>query len=170
MNNSCQEKNAVTDKFSQLKPPDVGSRIKQVRKRLSMSQKEFALAAQTTQATISRAEKGAVTDAVLLYRIASIGGVSVDWLLTGYESRREEKGYAAVAEESVHYGLCPRIAEVIEQLERNPALVNTIARVMGKGKTGIKLLQGIGRLDGEQQRLILRLVTELAKQKGALCN
>lgn len=158
------------DKSSQLKLPDVGKRVTQLRKRLSMSQKEFALATQATQATISRAEKGAVTDAGLLHRIASVGGVSVDWLLTGYESRREERGYAALAEESVHYGLSPEIVEVIEQLKRNPILVNTIVRVLGSGKTGTKLLQGIGRLDEEQQRLILKLVTELAKQRGALCD
>ncbi|MCK4430762.1 MAG: helix-turn-helix transcriptional regulator [Candidatus Aminicenantes bacterium] len=158
------------DKFSQLKPPDVGKRITQLRKRLSMSQKEFASATQATQATISRAEKGAVTDAVLLYRMASLGGVSVDWLLTGYESRGEERGYAALAEESVHYGLSPEIAEVIEQLKRNPILANTIVRLLRSGKTGTKLLQGIDRLTEEQQRLILKLVTELAKQKGALCD
>ncbi len=50
----------MVDKIFQLKPPGVGKRIKQLRKRLPMSQKELALAAQSTQASVLRAEKGAV--------------------------------------------------------------------------------------------------------------
>jgi len=70
-----------------LKEMGVSERIRQIRKKIGLSQEEFAKMLDTTASTISRTErKKRIPRVQLLLNIARKGGVSLDWLLTGKEA------------------------------------------------------------------------------------
>jgi transcriptional regulator with XRE-family HTH domain len=62
----------------------VGARIRQIRRARAATQPGFARLVGSSDSTIKRAERGAfVPRLALLQRIAEVGRVTVDWILTG---------------------------------------------------------------------------------------
>lgn len=65
----------------------LGGRIKSIRKQLGLNQTEFAQKIKVSQAVISGYETDNYTPELeTLLKIASVGSVTLDWLLTGVES------------------------------------------------------------------------------------
>ncbi len=62
---------------------DVGARLAEIRHRLGLTQPAFAARVGIGASTVIRAERGALPRLAALRRIAEVGGVTVDWLLTG---------------------------------------------------------------------------------------
>jgi transcriptional regulator with XRE-family HTH domain len=65
----------------------VGERIREIRRRLRLSQTEFARRLGVIQVSVARYEAGRVPRAEILDRIARLGGVTVGWLLHGQGER-----------------------------------------------------------------------------------
>lgn len=61
-------------------PHDLSTRIHSIRRKLGLTQAEFATALGVNQATVSRWEKGATPDVVALSRISELGGVDLSAL------------------------------------------------------------------------------------------
>ncbi len=66
--------------------PDVGRRIAGIRHRLGLTQPALAAKLGISGSTLIRAERGALPRLAALQRIAELGGVSLDWILTGRDS------------------------------------------------------------------------------------
>jgi transcriptional regulator with XRE-family HTH domain len=66
---------------------NAGQRIREVRKRLRLTQTEFARRLGVIQVSVARYEAGRVPRADVLDRIAHLGGVTVGWLLHGQGDR-----------------------------------------------------------------------------------
>lgn len=67
----------------------VGQRIRQVRRRLKLTQTEFGKRLGVIKVSVARYEAGRIPRANVLDRIASLGGVSVEWLLHGGSTATE---------------------------------------------------------------------------------
>jgi len=74
----------------------VGKRIRQVRRRLNLTQLEFGKRLGVIKVSVARYEAGRIPRANLLDRIASLGGVSVEWLLHGGSAATEGTQPSAV--------------------------------------------------------------------------
>jgi len=65
----------------------IGNKIRQVRSKLGMTQLEMAKAIRHSKQTISGYELGDTYPSIeSLIQLSKLGGVSIDWLLTGQES------------------------------------------------------------------------------------
>ncbi len=62
----------------------IGRRLKKIRRKLGLTQKEFATSIEISEATLRRYESGQnFPDAEVLERIADKYGVNIHWLVTG---------------------------------------------------------------------------------------
>lgn len=69
---------------------DVGARIALIRRRLGLKRYEFAERLGVTRATQGNWEMGQMPRADLLDKLARYGGVSVEWLIHGHDSRGKQ--------------------------------------------------------------------------------
>ncbi len=83
----------------------VGKRIRQVRWRLNLTQQEFGKRLGVIKVSVARYEAGRIPRANLLDRIASLGGVSVEWLLHGGGAATEGTQSPAVGTRKEDRGL-----------------------------------------------------------------
>jgi transcriptional regulator with XRE-family HTH domain len=67
--------------------PGIGDRVAGIRRRLGLSQAAFARLVGVGRNTVAKAERGHLPRAATLGRMARAGGVSVDWLMQGRETR-----------------------------------------------------------------------------------
>lgn len=98
----------------------IGDRIKGVRKAIGMNQTDFGKIFGLTSVAISRYERGRTPNGELLKKIADLGHVSVDWLLTGEEPYAHEKEKAAFVRDGGY--LSDEEERLVELLRRNPEL------------------------------------------------
>jgi transcriptional regulator with XRE-family HTH domain len=82
---------------------NIGQRIRQVRKRLHYTQKEFAKLLGLTAASISAYETGDALPSVdVLLRLPEIVNVSYDWILTGcYMAMTRDKRLIELSDEEL---------------------------------------------------------------------
>jgi transcriptional regulator with XRE-family HTH domain len=71
---------------------EVGDRIRQVRRRLGLTQAEFAKRLGVIQVSMARYEAGRVPRADVLERMARLGGVTLSWVLRGELERQSPAG------------------------------------------------------------------------------
>src|SRR5882724_1535153 len=64
-----------------MRATEVGERISQIRKKLGLTQEEFAERLAVTRASVARYEAGRVPNLSLLRHIARLGKVNVGWIL-----------------------------------------------------------------------------------------
>ena len=83
----------------------VAGRIRQIMRSLDLTQTGLAEALGITQPAISRYLNDRMPPAELCYKLSRLGGVSMEWLLTGSDGTL----YGRVAESSPGYGLSERI-------------------------------------------------------------
>lgn len=96
---------------------EIGGRIKQVRERLGLSQKQLSEELDTTQANLANVERGKIYPNFLFLVYLNIKySVDLNWLISGSE-RAEVKKYA---------GLDDRYRGLIELLSQNPAIEDII--------------------------------------------
>lgn len=69
----------------------VAGRIRRIMRDLGHTQAGLAEVLETTQPAISKYLGGRIPPAEVLYRLAALGGVSMEWLLTGIEPRSAQK-------------------------------------------------------------------------------
>lgn len=92
----------------------VGKRIRQVRRRLNLTQLEFGKRLGVIKVSVARYEAGRIPRATVLDRIASLGGVSVEWLLHGGSAAtegtqpsavgtgKEDRGFGSLSDRTAH--------------------------------------------------------------------
>jgi len=68
-----------------MQDPDVGKRIHRIRRKLGLTQAQFAKRLGVIRGSIARYEAGSIPRLRLLNEIARLGGVTVAWLLQGAE-------------------------------------------------------------------------------------
>lgn len=61
----------------------IGRRILEIRKHADLRQWELAKLLETTQSAVHKYERGVIPEPSRLIRLATIGGTSADWILTG---------------------------------------------------------------------------------------
>jgi transcriptional regulator with XRE-family HTH domain len=64
--------------------PDVGTRIRQVRLALGLSQRELGRRIGKTASAVSKYERGKINEITVLAALANVLGKSIDWLLYGH--------------------------------------------------------------------------------------
>jgi transcriptional regulator with XRE-family HTH domain len=131
----------------------VGRRIRQVRQGLGLTQAGLARQLGVIKVSIARYEAGRVPRANLLDRIATLGGVSVEWLLhggsssqrLGAESCRGDRGFRSL---SVPMRLQHRVSNLPDRYqERFTARVNELkARLLRELDEYVKLLEAENRV------------------------
>ena len=83
----------------------VAARIRQIMRSLGLTQTGLAGALGITQPAVSKYLNDRIPPAELCYKISRLGGVSMEWLLTGSDVSLSGR----VAESSAGYGLQERI-------------------------------------------------------------
>ncbi len=74
-----------------MKLLNIGERIRHIRKTKNLKQAEFARLINSTQNNIAKYENGYTEPNIdTLARIANVGNVSLDWLLTGEDKKRSQ--------------------------------------------------------------------------------
>src|SRR5215831_14600949 len=71
---------------------EIGDRIRQIRKRLGLTQAEFAKQLGVIQVSIARYEAGRIPRANVLERMARLAGVTLSWILRGEHERQSPTG------------------------------------------------------------------------------
>lgn len=69
----------------------VASRIRSIMRRLGVTQAGLAQALNTTQPAVSKYLQGRMPPAEVLFRLAGLAEVSMEWILTGMEARSFQK-------------------------------------------------------------------------------
>jgi len=116
---------------------EIGQRIKKIRKGLGINQTEFGGQFGLTSVAISRYERGRIPNGELLEKIARLGHVTVDWLLTGKETYSEEKEKITFFKEGSY--LSTEEKEVVALLRENPEVL-PLLRKYGALKTEVSEL------------------------------
>lgn len=75
----------ITERQSTTRALEIARRIKELRG--DQTQAQFAARLGMKQPQLARYERGRIPDREVLAKIARVGGVTVDWLLTGQSSR-----------------------------------------------------------------------------------
>lgn len=115
----------------------LGGRIKQIRKMLDLNQEDFAVKLGfETPVAISYYENNKRTpDVSTLVKIAKLGNVSLDWLLTG---EGEMYANAPTSPSKSEYGVQDsELEEIIEWLKENPQDKKLFLKILN-GKKDIK--------------------------------
>lgn len=117
----------------------VGDRIRGIRKVLGLSQNELGESLNITGVAIGNYERGRIPKGKTLQKIAEMGGVTVDWLLTGQGvAYAEEKEKVDFVREGRY--ISEEDEELLELLKENPEVVGLLRRY-GKLKGDIEELQ-----------------------------
>ncbi len=109
---------------------DIGRRIRDIRKRLSLKGEDLGQILGVSKGAISAYERGeAKVSPAYLIRIAELGKVTLDWLVTGEESStgvREEPEKYARDPEVLKTGLLARTIEMVEGILDEPTMSGRI--------------------------------------------
>lgn len=129
----------------------IGSRIRQIREDLSLTQARFAEKIGVDYQSLSKWERNLVVPtANYLIKIASLGNVTTDWLLTGKEPKFKTK---------------PRFdsatAELINYIQTNPKAKKAFIYVMKAHGGSKEIFESIQRLNPEQLKLLQGLLKEM---------
>ena len=84
-----------------MRTPEIGKRIRDVRRRLNLTQAEFGKRLGVKKLSVVRYESGAVSRLDVLRKIAYVGGVTLAWLLEGEEPRMLHETHSAVDEQHI---------------------------------------------------------------------
>jgi transcriptional regulator with XRE-family HTH domain len=95
---------------------EIGSRIRQIRKEQNLNQVALGNKLGLSAQAISKYENGeSDAGAITLSKIATIGGVSLDWLLTGVESIQQGSSQPIVSEGQTDTELWQAVIETVEE-------------------------------------------------------
>lgn len=128
------------------KNTEVGNRIKSIRDRLGLTQMEFGKILGLCTAAINNYEKGRIPAGWILIKIAGIGKVSLDWLLTGKESGEKEEAIMPYWFQR----LDPEHQEVVIKLSSSPTSLKVLAKMFKSKKKAQQLLEALQSLDDRQ--------------------
>ena len=102
-----------------MKNADIAHRIRLTKKKLGVTQEEFAHLLGITQPAVSNYLNGRIPPGPVLLKIAQIGSVSLEWLLTGEGDTKQR-----VSENKMFYQAGEQLAKKINQLP--PELQKTL--------------------------------------------
>jgi transcriptional regulator with XRE-family HTH domain len=130
--------------------PAVGQRIRQARKRMGLTQREFAERLGIIKVSVARYETGRLPRADLLDKIARLAGVTTHWLLHG------EPGSDRPTVASPDAGLSDSVREVLSTL-RNELLLESELHISRRNRYRQRFIESAERMRreiGEYRRLL----------------
>ena len=143
--------------FSTTQKRDIGARVKELRKKQSITQEQLARSLDMSVSHISKIEVGVGnTSESLLHRLADLFVVDKSWLETGNDSPSPPPpAPAGIAEEPAPYGVGPSSRDIVSR-----AIALTCDERIQTAANGVASALGCGYVEA----LILTIQRELGKQ------
>lgn len=101
--------------YEDLNPKEISGRILEITEHHNMNQQAFAAFLKISQPAVSNYLKGRIPPPDVLLKISSLGGRSIEWILTG----QEQNFSSSVRETDIPYEPDHELLKLIRQLPKN---------------------------------------------------